>query len=199
MIRRLGVTCAIRPQNAENTMIVLWADHGMHIGEKEQWEKFTLWEESTRVPFIFVVPGLTPSGGVCRRPVNLLDIYPTLVDLAGGTPAPPLEGVTLRPWLEDPARPSDRAVVTTWHPGNHGVRSERWRYIRYADGAEELYDHDSDPDEYYNLASDPTLGPVKTELARWLPSYDAPYEPPMSDEVEILRRLSERDGVLPGN
>ena len=101
--------------------------------------------------------------------------------------------------LEDPERPSDRAVVTTWHQGNHAVRSERWRYIRYTDGTEELYDHESDPDEYHNLASDPAYDPVKGDLARWLPDYDAPYQPPMSNEVEILRRLAERDGVLPGN
>jgi len=180
--------------HADNTMIVLWADHGMHIGEKEQWEKFTLWEESTRVPFIFVVPGLTPAGGMCRRPVNLLDIYPTLVDLSGGKPAEPLEGVSLRPWLEDPERPSDRAVVTTWHQGNHGVRSERWRYIRYADGTEELYDHDNDPDEYHNLAGEPGFEAVKEEMARWLPAYDAPYQPPISNEVEILRRLAGGEG-----
>jgi iduronate 2-sulfatase len=101
--------------------------------------------------------------------------------------------------LEDPERPSDRAVVTTWHQGNHGIRSERWRYIRYADGTEELYDHDVDPDEYHNLAEEAGLKSVKEELARWLPTYDAPYQPPISNEVEILRRLAEGNPVLTGS
>lgn len=182
----------------DNTIVVLWSDHGMHVGEKEQWEKFTLWEESTRVPFMWVVPRLTAGGQVCRRPVSLLDIYPTLAELSGGTPGPHLEGTSLVPWLRNPERLSERAVVTTWHPNNHAVRSERWRYISYADGTEELYDHDSDPDEFHNLAAKPELSAIKRDLARSLPQVNAPYQPPMTDEEELLRRL-ERDGRLPGD
>jgi arylsulfatase A-like enzyme len=185
--------------HAENTMIVLWSDHGMHLGEKEQWEKFTLWEESTRVPFIMSVPGLTPEGAVCHRPVSLLDIYPTLVELSGGTSEPPLEGVSLKPWLQDPDLPSDRAVVTTWHQGNHAVRSERWRYIRYQTGLEELYDHQSDPDEFHNLAGEADLESVKEDLARWLPEYNAPYQPLPSSEMQILLRLAEGDASIWGD
>lgn len=198
MVGRLLAALEAGP-HAGNTAVVLWTDHGMHLGEKQQWEKFTLWEEATRVPFIWRVPGTTTAGGVCHRPVSLLDVYPTLVELDGGRPAPALEGRSLVPLLRDPQAPSDRAVVTTWHRGNHGVRSERWRYIRYADGTQELYDHRVDPDEFHNLAGKPEHAPVIQELARWLPTTDAPYQPPMTNEEELLRGLAERTGRLKGD
>jgi len=111
----------------DNTIIVLWSDHGMHIGEKEHWEKFTLWEESTRVPLIFVGPGITPEGAHCSQPVSLLDIYPTLIQLAGCEPRLELEGQSLLPLLKNPQLETGRAVVTTYGQNNHGVRALRWR------------------------------------------------------------------------
>lgn len=153
----------------DNTVIVLWSDHGMHIGEKEHWEKFTLWEESTRVPLIFVAPGITHSGGICHDPVSLLDVYPTLVELAGHAARPELEGTSLVPLLQNPKKETGRAVVTTFGQNNHGVRSRHWRYIRYHDGSEELYDHRIDPDEYHNLAGHLKYVEIKQELAQWLP------------------------------
>ena len=155
--------------HSDNTIIVLWSDHGMHIGEKEHWEKFTLWEESTRVPLIIVAPGVTKAGSRCAQPVNLLDIYPTLVELAGHDPRPELEGQSLLPLLKNPHLETGRAVVTTYGQNNHGVRSARWRYIRYHDGSEELYDHQTDPDEYTNLAGQEEFKNVIEELAAWLP------------------------------
>jgi arylsulfatase A-like enzyme len=166
--------------NGDNTIVVLWSDHGWHLGEKQHWRKFALWEEATRTPLVFSVPGLTQPGSVSRQPVDLTNIYPTLADLCGLPVDAPIDGVSLRPLLEDPNALWDRPALTTLYPGNHAVRSERWRYIRYADGSEELYDHHQDPHEWTNLADDPALAPVKQALAAWLPeteSPEAPYRP----------------------
>jgi len=162
---------------AENTIIVMWADHGWHLGEKLHWRKFTLWEEADRVPMIWVVPGLTTAGTQCGRTVSLLDIYPTLADVCNLPIGEHLEGKSIRPLLKDPKAPWDRPVVTTHGRNNHAVRSERWRYIRYSDGTEELYDHQNDPMEWTNLAGDPKLAEVKKQLAGWLPKVNAPEGP----------------------
>lgn len=154
---------------ADNTIIILWSDHGMHIGEKQQWEKFTLWEESTRIPLIVIAPGVTKPGSRSSEAVSLLDIFPTLVDLAGGEPFSQLEGVSLTPLLDDPTSVREEPAITTYHQNNHSVRTERWRYIRYNNGDEELYDHQTDPDEYYNLAYDKQYRDVIDSLAKWLP------------------------------
>ncbi|MEA1886123.1 MAG: sulfatase [Bacteroidota bacterium] len=154
---------------ADNTIIVLWSDHGMHIGEKEQWEKFTLWEESTRVPLVFIVPGVTKPGSRSDEAVSLLDIYPTLVSLSGEEQFEQLEGTDLLPLLKDPGAERGEPAITTYHKDNHSVRTERWRYIRYFNGDEELYDHNNDPDEFYNLADSAELKPLIEELSEWLP------------------------------
>jgi choline-sulfatase len=101
-------------------------------------------------------------------------VYPTLCDLAGVPQRDELEGVSLRPLLTNPAATWDRPVVTTYFKGNHAVRSERWRYIHYSDGGEELYDELADPQEWTNLAARPEYAPIKQELSRWLPSVNAP-------------------------
>jgi arylsulfatase A-like enzyme len=137
--------------HADNTIIVLFADHGYHLGEKQRWSKFSLWERTTRVPFMISMPG-GPKGR-CTRPVELLSIYPTLIDLCGLTPNGDLEGVSLGPLLERPNGPWAHVAISTLGRNNHAVRDERWRYIRYADGTQELYDHDTDPHEWTNLAS----------------------------------------------
>ncbi|HZO54444.1 MAG TPA: sulfatase/phosphatase domain-containing protein, partial [Bryobacteraceae bacterium] len=102
------------------------------------------------------------------------DVYPTLCDLAGVPQRDELEGVSLRPLLTNPAATWDRPVVTTYFKDNHAVRSERWRYIHYSDGGEELYDELADPQEWTNLAARPEYAPIKQELSRWLPSVNAP-------------------------
>jgi len=155
---------------AKDTLIVFWGDHGYHLGEKESWEKFALWEDTTRVPLIIVDPRRTRPGTRCKSTVSLLDLYPTLVELCGlGLPPQSLEGRS----LAKPDAKTDRVAITTQGRGNHAVRSSRYRYIRYADGSEELYDHENDPHEWYNLAADPDLAKVKLRLAERLPTVNA--------------------------
>ena len=153
--------------NADNTIVVLWSDHGFHLGEKQRWAKRTLWEESTRTPLIVTGPGI--DAGDCREAVSLLDIYPTLVELCHLPENSHLDGISLVPQLQDAAKRRERPVLTTSYYENHAIRTRDWRYIRYADGAEELYDHRTDPDEFTNLAGDPEHSATKSELARWLP------------------------------
>ena len=159
--------------HAKNTIIVLWSDHGMHIGEKQQWEKFTLFEESTRVPLMIIAPGVTKAGTVCNRPVNLLDVYPTLNELCGLPVRKDLDGVSLVPLLKNPKSKWDRPSLTTWGKGNHAARGQRYRYILHPNGEEQLYDHKTDPDEFTNLADKPELAGVKVRLAKWLPKTNA--------------------------
>jgi arylsulfatase A-like enzyme len=158
---------------ADNTLIVLWGDHGWHLGEKLHWRKFALWEEATHCPLLIAGPGI-PTGKKCSRPVTLLDITPTLAELCGLETLPVWEGVSLTPLLENPDRVWDRPALTTHGRGHHSLRSERWRYIRYADGTEELYDHESDPLEWKNLAGDSQFASIKKDFAPWLPAVNAP-------------------------
>ena len=153
--------------HADDTVIVLWSDHGWHLGEKGHWHKSTLWEEATRVPLVISAPGHQP--GVCKRPVSLLDLYPTLNELCGLEAIASHDGVSLVPLLRDPETEWKRPAVVEFLRGNAAVRSERYRYIRYHDGGEELYDHQVDPYEWNNLAASAEHAAVKADLARWLP------------------------------
>ena len=155
----------------ENTILVFWGDHGWHLGEKRHWSKSTLWEESTRAPLMIVAPGYKP--GRCNTPVSFLDIYPTLIELAGLKPKAELEGTSLVPLMKDTDAPWDRPALTTHGKGNHSLRTERWRYTIYSDGGEELYDHSMDEMEWTNLADDPDYASVKEEMKKWLPKTDA--------------------------
>lgn len=157
----------------DNTLICLWSDHGWHLGEKEHWRKFALWEEATRAPFLMIVPGVTKPGSVCQRTTDYLNIYPTLCDLCGIPKPAHLQGVSIRPLLENPAAAWDRPAQTTHGFKNHAVRTEQWRYIRYANGDEELYNEQTDPLEWTNLAKDEHYAPVKTELAKFMPTENA--------------------------
>ena len=168
--------------NKDDTIVILWSDHGWHLGEKKHWRKFALWEEATKAPMMMVVPGLTKPGTVCKTPVDFMNIYPTLADLCGLPVGDHLEGVSLRPLLKDVNAPWDRPAITTHGRGNHAVRTSRWRYIRYADGSEELYDHGRDPMEWRNLAASAEFAAVKTRLAAHLPALEdekanAPVDP----------------------
>jgi arylsulfatase A-like enzyme len=162
---------------AANTIVVLWSDHGWHLGEKLHWRKFALWEEATRNVFIVSAPGVTKAGTRCDRTVSAMDIYPMLIDLCGLTAKPGLEGVSIMPLLKNPSAKWEHPAITTYERGNHSVRNERWRYIRYHDGTEELYDHDTDQMEWTNLAGKPQYAKVKQELAKWLPKTDAQDSP----------------------
>ncbi len=162
---------------ADNTVIVMWGDHGWHLGEKQHWRKFALWEEATRVPLVILAPGVTKAGARCERTVSLLDLYPTLCELCGLPARDDVQGQSLRPLLANADAAWDRPVVTTYTHNNHAVRSEQYRYIRYQEGSEELYDHNTDPMEFKNLATDPAFERVKQELAKWLPKQNAPDAP----------------------
>jgi arylsulfatase A-like enzyme len=159
--------------HADDTIVVLLSDHGFHLGEKSVWGKRTLWERSTHVPLIVSAPG-GRRGARSSRTVELLDLFPTLAELCGLEPPAGLDGASLVPLLDDPNAPFDRPALTSLDAGSHAVRTERWRYIRYRDGSEELYDHASDPHEWTNLAGDPQHTATRTELARLLPANAAP-------------------------
>lgn len=166
----------------DDTIVVVWSDHGWHVGEKEISGKNTLWERSTRVPLILAGPGVT-GGQRCIQPAELLDIFPTLVELVGLPPRNDLEGISLQPQLHDASTPRMRPAITTHNQGNHAVRSERWRFIRYADGSEELYDMLADPREWNNLAGRREHADVLAEHRQWLPSIDVPPAPDSAHRV----------------
>lgn len=169
---------------ADNTVVVLWSDHGWHIGEKEITGKNTLWDDGTRVPLVFAGPGVTP-GQVCGKPAELLDIYPTLVDLCGLPEKEGLEGLSLVPQLKDATAERVQPAITTHNAGNHGIRSENWRYIVYADGSEELYNMKEDPNEWKNLAGDPQYKDVIAEHRKFIPEKDLPPAPNSAARILI--------------
>ncbi|WDE97719.1 sulfatase [Lentisphaera profundi] len=160
---------------AENTIIILWSDHGYHLGDKSATVKFTLWEKANHVPFIIVAPGITKPGTRCDRPVSLVDIFPTLNELANLPVKVELDGQSLVPLLKNPQMNWKRPALMTQNPGNHAIRSDRWRYIRYKDGTEELYDHSKDPWEHENLASNPEYKAIKEQHKKWLPKNEKAF------------------------
>lgn len=155
--------------NSENTIIVLWSDHGWHLGEKQHWGKWTGWERSTRVPLLIAPTKRSAQdyelGEVCSQPVSLIDLYPTMIELCGLEAPKGLDGVSLVSHLQDPEKPSARAVVTTFDTDHFSVRDRRWRWIRYRDGSEELYDHETDPLETVNLIHDSQFAPHRARLS----------------------------------
>lgn len=153
----------------ENTIIVFWSDHGYHLGEHGLWFKQSCFEESARVPLIVSVPGQKTAGQTSSRPVELVDLYPTLANLAGLTPPSHLEGFSLRPLIENPQVSWGHAAYTQVQRGDypgHSVRTEQWRYTEWAFGDQgaELYDHDHDPHELHNLASDSKCADVVARM-----------------------------------
>lgn len=169
---------------ADNTIIILLSDHGWHLGEKGRWRKETLWRESTRVPFIVVAPGVTQAGSRTDTTVTLMDLYPTMAELAGLEIPSHVEGISLLPLLQNPSMAWDRPAISTNYFRNHAVTTDEYRYIRYADGTDELYDMESDTNEWHNLAGDPQYASVVAELADLLPKHDEPL-------AESASRLAE--------
>ena len=163
-----------RSSYRDNTVVVLWGDHGWHLGEKEHSRKFALWEEAARAPLIWVAPGVTEAGGRCDRTVDFMSLYPTLCDLAGLPIPEHVEGVSLLSLLRNPSAEWKRPALTTHGFQNHALRDERWRLIQYADGAMELYDHQQDPYEWTNLAGDPAFEAAIEGIARWWPAVNEP-------------------------
>jgi len=183
----------------QNTIIVLWGDHGYHLGEKNRFAKQALWDRATRVPLIIVMPG-GQGGQVSRQPVSLLDLYPTLLDLAGLSPNPANEGRSLKPLLANPELDWPHPVVTTWGRNHHSVHDGRYQYMHFAEGAEELYDLAEDPNEWRNLAADPHYAATKQRLQQALPKINAPWVAGLSggspalekDYQEAMRSAGEK-------
>jgi len=161
--------------HAANTIIILLGDHGWHLGEKQHWGKWTGWERSARVPLIVAPPAARRSefatNKTSQQPVSLIDLYPTINEFVGlSAPATGLDGRALQAVMRSPATSTGRAVVSTFYGHHFSVRDERWRYIRYQDASEELYDHAADPNELQNLAGRPESTPIKARLAREIPA-----------------------------
>ncbi len=175
--------------NADNTIVVLWGDHGWHLGEKLRFRKATLWREATQLPLIIQVPGMQKRQD-CMRNVNLIDLYPTLIDLCG-LPAKELDGKSIKPLLENPML-QWTPTLTTSGRGDHSVMSEKWHYITRRNGAEELYDLENDPLEWTNLMQ---TQPGKSQaviakLRPFLPERDA-EEIPKSGKDKSVKTIDE--------
>ena len=168
-----------RSGHAEDTIVILMSDHGWNLGHKLRWRKMELWRQATHVPLIIAAPGITSPGTRTDAAVSLLDLYPTLVDLAG-LPSPPqkIEGHSLLPLLKKPDSDWNHVAVTTWRFMNHAVQEGNYRYIRYKEGEEELYDHNTDPNEWHNLASDENYRQIIKRLASKLPRVNEPDRSP---------------------
>jgi len=170
---------------ADNTVVVLASDHGFHLGEKQRWAKRSLWRESTRVPLIVRAPGYA-RGQRTDQPAGLVDVYPTLLDLCGLPADPALEGHSLKPLLRDPAADWPHAALTTFYRGNHAVVTRDWRYIRYADGSQELYDRRADPREFHNLAGLPAQAKRMVALREHLPKTNVEAVPGSKGSGSLL-------------
>ncbi len=170
--------------HADDTVVILLSDHGWHLGEKERWAKRSLWNDGLRLPLIIAEPSQR-TAQVTNRPAGLIDLYPTLLELAGLSPREELEGRSLVPLLREPQRDWPHPVITTYCPGNHSLRTTRWHYIRYSDGSEELYDHESDPHEWYNVAGRPEHRELIDGLQVHLPEDTEPARIKWWDRWEV--------------
>jgi arylsulfatase A-like enzyme len=166
-IGRVVDALADNPRGRE-TVVMLVSDHGWHLGEKKHWCKGAIWEQTLRIPFIVRAPGVE-AGAVSSQPVSLIDVYPSLVDLAG-LPVPEfLDGKSVKPQLENPDAERDPAI-SIYGEANTSIRSKDWRYIRYEDGSEELYHHSKDPNEWTNEADNPEHASIKKDLSKFIPA-----------------------------
>ncbi|RTE53950.1 DUF229 domain-containing protein [Arenibacter aquaticus] len=162
---------------ADNTIVVLWSDHGWQLGEKKHWRKFALWENVIRSVLMIKVPKqlekmpMGSKNGIATHNLSsLMDIYPTLVDLCNLPEKEDMDGVSLRPILQDPEKEVPRPIITTYDYGSYSVRYKNWHFIDYIDGYSELYNLDNDPDEWYNLEEVDSLQSVKSQLRSFIPS-----------------------------
>ncbi|MEM9940525.1 MAG: sulfatase [Planctomycetota bacterium] len=194
-------------KHSENTVVVFLSDHGYHLGEKDRVSKHSLWEESTRVPLI-VVPAQNQiaqnkfkTGSEVKKPVGLIDVYPTLLDLCRLPPKRTNEGYSLRLLMEDPKMDWQFGVLTTYARGCHSLRTDQHRYIQYENGDEELYDHSIDPDEWENLAGLDEYGELVARCRIEVPSEGAKYHPSVSAAPvnEWFRKHFERNGLTVKN
>ena len=170
-----------KSKHADNTIIVLMSDHGYHLGEKDRVSKHSLWEESTRVPLIIAKSKSQQKTKaqleICAKPVGLIDLYPTFLELCDLPVNNTNEGKSLVPLLHSADAPWRFSTITTYAKDNHSLRSEQHRYIRYDDGSEELYDLLADPNCWVNLASEPSSVALRKKFQNLLPTKTAPYHP----------------------
>ena len=191
----------------DNTIVALWSDHGWHLGEKQHWQKFTMWRATTRVPLIIKVPkgvpGLpegTQAGGRSSRPVNLLSLYPTLVELCGLPAKSDNSGPSIVPLLRDPkANWDDVSITHGGKPGTFGLSVEGWRYIHYAGGDEELYHVDVDPYEWTNLAQNPEHSDMLAKLRSLAPKDFAVLVSAKETSLPKLRWRRAGSGGIPAS
>ena len=162
-------------EHANNTIIVLWSDHGYRLGEKGTFAKHALWEPATRVPLMLAGPNV-PKGKIIDAPVELLSLYPTLLELAGLPTYDRNEGKSLVPMMNDRKEEEGAFALTTFGMNNHAVKANDYRYIRYEDGTEEFYDHKKDPNEWTNEAQNPEYKNEITALKNHLPSTNALWD-----------------------
>lgn len=174
---------------ASNTVIVLWSDNGWHLGEKDITGKNSLWKRSTHVPLIFAGPGVGVSKS-CSQPAELLDIYPSLVELCNLPKKDDIEGHSLTPQLRNPKAKRLWPAITTANQNNHAVVTDKWRFIQYADGSQELYNELKDPNEWTNLSSKPEYKNVIKELKKWLPKTNLPLAPGSAKRI-----LEQKNGI----
>lgn len=194
--------------NADNTIVVLWSDHGWHLGEKEHWQKYTGWRLTTRVPLMInIPPGISDAlpegvaaGGRCDEPVSLLSLFPTLTELCGLPPKENADGVSLLPLLKNPSLKTDQVAVTYLsEPNSFAVSGKDWRYIHYADGGEELYHIRSDPFEWNNLAAKPEYLSTLEEMREQSPKHFAPKQEASDDSLGALKWHPLSGETLPGS
>ena len=172
---------------ADNTVVVLWSDHGYHHGEKGDWGKHTLWERTSNVPYIWAGPGIA-QGQQTSATVSLIDMYPTFVDLCE-LPQPPqnLDGYSLKKTLRNPTAAPDRNVLLPYlEPGEFAVINENWRYIHYGTDGDELYDVQADPHEWDNLAPDPKYAEQIARMRQFAPTTFAGHEPKLNLARDLL-------------
>ena len=151
----------------DNTIIVLWSDHGYHMGEKNTFQKQSLWERASHAPLVIAGPQVK-AGRRCDRVVNLMDMYPTLLEMCGLPANLKNQGHSLVPLLEDPRKEWPYPAIIGWKKKSFAVQTERYRFIRYGDGSEELYDHQNDLKEWTNLAGNPETAPIRKSLGTYL-------------------------------
>lgn len=158
---------------ADNTVVILWSDHGYHIGEKNRFAKQALWDRASKMPLIVTVPS-GKGGELCDKPVGLVDLYPTVVDLCGLPANDANEGRSIVPLVKDSQTNWPYSTITSYGQHNHAIQTQRYRFYQYEDGSRELYDHLADPNEWTNLASKPETRAVAERLAQSLPKSPAP-------------------------
>ncbi len=196
-----------RGPNRDNTIVVLWSDHGWHLGEKQHWQKFTAWRVCTRVPLIVRVPqgtvglpGGTKAGRISNAPVNLLSLFPTLLQLAGLPKKENNDGPSLVPLLKSPDADWPHVSITYLNkPGNYGLSDNRWRYIQYDNGDRELYDTKVDPYEWTNVATKPEHANRITQMRALAPTKFVEFVPASDASLPKLAWHPVGDGAAPAS